>query len=242
MKNIDALRESLPDHARDLRMNLAAVLSESSLTAAQRWGVAVASAAASRRRDLLDAVVADARAAAGDAVVEDGLAASALMAMNNVFYRFKHFMGEGAYEKKPARLRMNRIAKTEGPKADFELYCLAVSAINGCEACVKAHEAAVLKAGMTEDHVWDAVRIASVVNAIAVSLEEMVAARTAALDAANRELAHRAREPGLASRAARRSRDATARAGGRRVCVGQFASRHRESGFEARTRRTGDNA
>ena len=56
-------------------------------------------------------------------------------------------------------------------KADFELACLAVSAINGCEACVRAHEAAVLAAGLTEEHVHDAVRIAATVQAAAVSLE-----------------------------------------------------------------------
>ena len=66
---------------------------------------------------------------------------------------------------------MNRIGKPKAPKADFELVCLAVSALNGCEACIQAHEKAVLEGGLTEDHVHDAVRIAAVVSAAAVALE-----------------------------------------------------------------------
>jgi len=171
MTHTDALRETLPDHARDLRMNLAAVLSESSLTAAQRWGVAVASAAAARRRDLLDAIVADARAEVGDAVVEDGLAASALMAMNNVFYRFRHMVGKDAYGQIPARLRMNRLAKPATTRVDLELFCLAASAVHGCESCVKSHERVVVEGGLTEQNVHDAIRIAAVVHGVAVTLD-----------------------------------------------------------------------
>jgi alkyl hydroperoxide reductase subunit D len=65
---------------------------------------------------------------------------------------------------------MNRLVRTAGARVDFELACLAVSAINGCESCVRAHEAAVLAGGLSEDHVHDAVRIAATVNAAAVSL------------------------------------------------------------------------
>jgi alkyl hydroperoxide reductase subunit D len=66
---------------------------------------------------------------------------------------------------------MNRLVQPAGSKVDFELYALAVSAINGCEACVQAHERAVLEGGLTEDHVHDAVRIAATVTAAAVALE-----------------------------------------------------------------------
>jgi alkyl hydroperoxide reductase subunit D len=99
------------------------------------------------------------------------MAAASLMAMNNIFYRFRHMIGKEEYSQKPARLRMQRIAKPATNKADFELFCLAVSAINGCEACVRSHEVVVVEGGLTEDHVLDAVRIASVVHAAAVSLE-----------------------------------------------------------------------
>jgi alkyl hydroperoxide reductase subunit D len=91
--------------------------------------------------------------------------------MNNVYYRFRHQVGKPGYSQKPARLRMQRIAQPLTNKLDFELFCLAVSAINGCEACVKAHEQAVVDGGLGEEHVHDAVRIAGVVHAAAVALE-----------------------------------------------------------------------
>jgi alkyl hydroperoxide reductase subunit D len=93
------------------------------------------------------------------------------MAMNNVYYRFRHMVGKAAYGQKPARLRMNRLAKPATTKADLELFSLAASAINGCEICVQAHEKAVLEAGLTEDNVHDAVRIAAVIHAAAVAFE-----------------------------------------------------------------------
>ena len=99
------------------------------------------------------------------------------MGMNNVFYRFRHMIGKEVYGTKPARLRMNRLVKTAGSRTDFELYCLAVSAINGCGTCVIAHEKTVLEGGLTEDQVHDAVRIAATVHGAAVALE---AADTAA--------------------------------------------------------------
>lgn len=172
MNATESLRARIPEFARDLKLNLQSVLqSGAPLTAEQRWGVAVASAAAARNRELFDALVADAQAEVGPAVIDDALAAAALMGMNNVYYRFRHLIGKESYEQKPARLRMQRIAKPATNKADFELFCIAVSAINACELCIRSHEAIVLQGGLTEDHVHEAVRIAAVVNGTAVALE-----------------------------------------------------------------------
>jgi alkyl hydroperoxide reductase subunit D len=172
MSAVDDLREAIPEAARDLKLNLQTVLSsEGALSPAQRWGVAVASAVASRNARLRAAVLADARALVEPAVVDDGVAAAALMGMNNVYYRFRHLIGRAAYADKPARLRMNRIAKPAGNKVDFELFCLAVSAINGCATCLQAHETVVLNGGLTDEHVHDAVRIASAIHGAAVALD-----------------------------------------------------------------------
>ena len=46
-----------------------------------------------------------------------------------------------------------------------------MSAINGCEMCVRAHEKAVVEGGLTPEHVNDAVRIAESLYAAAVALE-----------------------------------------------------------------------
>ena len=170
MKATLELLERLPDAARDARINVSSVLQQDSLPLGRRWGVAVASAAAARNPELLAAVLSDARREAGDAVVDDGIAAASLMAMNNVYYRFRHMVGKETYSQKPARLRMQRLAKPSTTKGDLELFSLAASAIGGCEACVVAHERAVLEAGLTEDDVHDAVRIAAVIHAAAASL------------------------------------------------------------------------
>lgn len=168
---LEEIRNALPDFARDLKLNLQSVMAESSLSPAQRWGVAVASAAAARNPRLRAAVLADARAGVDPAVIEDGLAAAALMAMNNVYYRFRHLVGNTNYAQKPARLRMNRMVKPAGSKVDFELYALAASAINGCGTCMDAHERVVVAGGLTEDQVHDAIRIAATIQGAAVSLE-----------------------------------------------------------------------
>jgi alkyl hydroperoxide reductase subunit D len=169
--SLENLRGAIPEPARDVKLNLQAVLQDGSLTPAQRWGVAVASAAASRNAALLAAMVDEARAAVDGVVVDDALAAAALMAMNNVYYRFRHMVGKPSYAEKPARLRMNRLVKPAGSKVDFELFALAVSAINGCETCVRAHEKVVVEGGLGEDQVHDAVRIAATVHAAAIATE-----------------------------------------------------------------------
>lgn len=171
MPALDAIREVLPESAKDIRLNLQAVLQDGALTSAQKWGVAIASAVASRNTRLRDAIVQDARSEIEPAVIEDAQAAAVIMGMNNIYYRFRHLSGKGSYSEKPARLRMNRLAKPATNKTDFELFSLAVSAINGCESCIRSHEEAVIKGGISEDQVHDAIRIAAVIHAAAVALE-----------------------------------------------------------------------
>jgi alkyl hydroperoxide reductase subunit D len=171
MSALEDIRGQIPEFAKDIKLNLQTVLQQGSLSPEQRWGVAVAAAAASRHRALRLAIVSDASAAVGEAVVEDGLAAAALMGMNNVYYRFRHMIGKPSYGDKPARLRMNRLVKPATNKLDFELFSLAVSAINGCETCVRAHEKVVVDGGLSEDHVHDAVRLAATIQAAAIALE-----------------------------------------------------------------------
>jgi lipoyl-dependent peroxiredoxin subunit D len=174
------LRAAIPDAAKDIRLNLQAVLRGGSLSEPQRWGVAAAAAVAARHPRLREAVLAAASTAAGAAVVEDARAAASLMAMNNVYYRFRHMVGKPIYREKPAGLRMNRLMQPATNRVDFELMSLAVSAINGCETCVRAHEKTVTDGGLTADQVNDAVRIAATIYAAAVALE---AGETAATEA-----------------------------------------------------------
>ena len=170
LEALEALRQSFPEYAKDIKLNLPAVLTDSSLSADQRGGVAVAAALACNSVALKDATLADARKQVGPKVLEDAAAAAVLMAMNNIYYRFRHMVDKPAYGQKPPRLRMNRIMQPTTTKVDFELYSLAVSAIHGCEMCVQAHEKALMGHGVTEDQVNDAIRIAATFHAAAQAL------------------------------------------------------------------------
>jgi len=171
MEAIDRLREAMPPSARDIQLNLASVLQGGALDDDQRWGVAVACAIATRSPALREAVLHDAATKVGEAVLDDARAAAVLMAMSNVYYRFRHLVGKESYGAKPARLRMNRIAQPKTGRATFELMCLAVSAMSGCEVCLRSHERAIIEGGLTEEHVHDAVRIAATIAAAAVATE-----------------------------------------------------------------------
>lgn len=173
MASLEVIRGELADAHKDTRLNLQAVLEGGSLTPEQRWGVAVACAFAARNERLKEAIVNEAKKALANAepVIEDARAAASLMGMNNVYYRFRHMIGKESYSTKRPGLRMNRLAQVLTNKVDFELVCLAVSAINGCEMCVQSHEKIVIEGGLSEDQVNDAIRIASVIHAAAVGLE-----------------------------------------------------------------------
>lgn len=171
MNQIEKLRDALPESAKDTRLNLQNVLTSSSLSPVQLWGTAVAASIATRNAEVAQAILTDAKEVIDSNIIEDAKAAASLMAMNNIYYRFRHMVGKDGYSTRPARLRMNWMAKPLGSKVDFELYCLAVSAINGCEMCVRSHEQVVIDGGLSEDQVHDAVRVAATIQAAAVSLE-----------------------------------------------------------------------
>lgn len=168
------LKNLIPDHGRDLRLNLGTVLSAEGspgLRAEQIAGLALASAVAARNPALLAEVEAQATTVLDAAHLNAARAAAAIMGMNNVYYRFTHLVDNEEYAKLPARLRMNVIGNPGIDKTDFELYSLAVSAINGCGSCMAAHEKVVRRAGVTAEGVQSAVRIAAVIHGIAVALE-----------------------------------------------------------------------
>lgn len=171
MQQIEQLREALPESAKDTRLNLQTVLTTTTLSPIQLWGTAVATSIATRNARVARAIINDAKDVIDARVIEDAKAAASLMAMNNVYYRFRHMVGKDVYTTKPARLRMNWIARPLGSKVDFELFCLAVSAINGCEMCIRSHEQVVIDGGLSEDQVHEAIRIAATIQATAVSLE-----------------------------------------------------------------------
>ncbi len=168
---LNQIQESFPDYARDIKLNLQSVLAQTDLTEQQTWTNAVACALASRNETLSEAIVAEASAKLSPEQLNSARAAFAIMQMNNIFYRFRHMTGKDEYNTIPARLRMQAIRNHGGDPVDFELACLAVSSINGCEACVCSHEAVVREKGLTAEAVMASVRIASTLHAAASILE-----------------------------------------------------------------------
>jgi len=168
--SVESLKSQLPDYAKDLKLNLGSLATEPSLSTQQRAGVFIASAIASRNPDVTRAIVAEFAPQLSPEALNAAKAAAAIMGMNNVYYRFTHLVG-GDYPTLPARLRMNVMLRPGVEKVDFELWSLAVSAVNGCGMCMESHEKVVRQAGLTQEQVQAAVRIAAVVHAVAVTLE-----------------------------------------------------------------------
>jgi alkyl hydroperoxide reductase subunit D len=175
MTTLDQLKDRLPDHARDLRINLGVISGESSLSPRQHWGTALTAALTARNAEVIRAIATAAAPHLDDAATRASHSAASVMAMNNVYYRFLHFMEGSDYGQLPARLRMQAIGNPGVDHADFELWCLAASAITGCEACVRSHDKVVRAKGLTAAQVQDAVRIAAVVHALAVTLDAAAA-------------------------------------------------------------------
>jgi len=169
----EELRESIKDYGRDIRLNLSSVLTEEGapgLTVPQIWGTALATAYYTKNQPLIDAVTADASSHLSSEALEAARSAATIMAMNNVYYRFLHLAEDKEFSKMPAKLRMNVIGKPGIEKRDFELMCLAVSALAGCGSCINSHIHEVKKAGLSNEAVQSSVRIGAVINAAAQAL------------------------------------------------------------------------
>jgi alkyl hydroperoxide reductase subunit D len=167
--NLDTLLETVPAYARDLKLNFSAVVRQNTdLTEQQLWGTVVACAVASRNREFLDALLAEAQGKLSAQALEAAKGAAAVLSMNNIFYRFQHLASNKKYETMRAGLRMNFIRQHGVEPIDFELWALAVSAVNGCGKCIDAHERVLLEKGFSEEKILTAIRVASTIFALAV--------------------------------------------------------------------------
>jgi len=168
---IQALRDRLPEYAKDLKLNLGNLANETVLSEVQKAGTFIATAIASRNPEVIEAAIAEFGPKLDAGTLNAVKAAAAIMGMNNIYYRFLHLADSEDYSKLPAKLRMNVIANPGASRQDFELWCLAVSAINACGRCIAAHEKVLRQAGTTPEQIQAAVRIASAVHGVAVTLE-----------------------------------------------------------------------
>ena len=169
--SVNDLARTLPDFAKDLRLNISSLLQEQGLTDQQKYGTLVACAHATGHGPLIAAAEAEASTKLSETAMTAAKAAAAIMAMNNIYYRFVHLASNKEYGTLPARLRMNVIGAPGIEKADFELFSLAVSAINGCGMCIDSHEKVLRDHGVQTLTIQTAVRLASVVNALAKTLQ-----------------------------------------------------------------------
>lgn len=166
-KELEWLERGESRYLRDLRVNFKNATKAEHLTEKEVALLGLCIATNNENDSLQQTFVSMAKEAeATDAEIAESIACASLLAANNVLYRFRHFVGKESYEKMPARLKMNIMMRPETGKAFFELMSLAVSAVNGCEACVRAHEASLLELEVSEEKIFESVRLASVVRSL----------------------------------------------------------------------------
>jgi alkyl hydroperoxide reductase subunit D len=165
--SLKTFADALPDYAMDIRLTLTSILSDQLLGDERKAGLILACAHGSGYKPLVEAAEAEVSGKLDDRYAIAARGAAALMAMNNVYYRFVHLVANPEYGTMPARLRMNFIGSHGIAKEDFELFSLAVSAMNGCGMCIDSHERVLLEHGVKPDAIQSAVRVASVMKALA---------------------------------------------------------------------------
>ena len=159
--------DTLPDYAKDLRLNVGSLLNDQTLGDVRKYGLILACAHGSGHRPLAAAAEAEIEGKLDEAYANAARAAAAVMAMNNVYYRFVHLASNPVYGTLPAKLRMNAIGSPGIDKADFELFSIAVSAMNGCGMCIDSHERVLSQHGVKPEIIQAAARIGAVMKAVA---------------------------------------------------------------------------
>ena len=165
--SLDLLEEGKSRYVADLKINFKNSFESDHLTKKEiaLLGVALAVNATNRvlKQFFRDKAVAE---GASEAEVAEAVACASLLSANNVLYRFRHFVNKEKYNETPARIKMNIMARPVGGKEFFELISLAVSAVNGCEMCVKSHESSLIELGSKEERIFEAVRLAAVITSV----------------------------------------------------------------------------
>jgi len=165
-ESLELLEKGESRYLRDLKLNLTSTLTSEHLSAKECALIGLSSAINNNNKALTRFFTSYAEEQSATAAeTAEAAGCASLLASNNVFYRFRHFTQKEKYTQIPARIRMQIMMRPVTGKEFFELMSLAISAINGCEMCVNAHEDSLIKMGTTEERIFDAVRIASLVTA-----------------------------------------------------------------------------
>jgi alkyl hydroperoxide reductase subunit D len=159
--------EVLPEYAKDLRLNLNSMLGDQTLGDQRKYGLLLACAHGTGYKPIVEAAEAECASHLTPEAANAARAAAAIMAMNNVYYRFVHLASNPEYGQMPAKLRMNVIGAPGIDKADFELFSLAVSAMNGCGMCIDSHEKVLKQHGVKAETIQAGARMGAVMKAVA---------------------------------------------------------------------------
>ncbi len=164
---LELMSKGESNYIKDLKVNLKNVLNSEHLSLKETSLLGL-SVAVNAKNDLLIHLFTHLAEEQGATLQELGeaTACASLLASNNVFYRFRHFVNKDKYNQLPGRIRMNIMMKPSTGKEFFELMSLAVSAVNGCEMCVKAHEHSLMELGTKEERIFDAIRLAAVITSL----------------------------------------------------------------------------
>jgi alkyl hydroperoxide reductase subunit D len=165
--SLKAFAEVLPDYAKDLRLNIGSLLNDQTLGDQRKYGLLLSCAHGTGYKPIVEAAEAECVGKLSAEAANAARAAAAVMAMNNVYYRFVHLVSDPEYGTLPAKLRMNVIGNPGIEKVDFELFSLAVSVMNGCGMCMDSHEKVLKQHGINSDVVQAGARIAAVIKAVA---------------------------------------------------------------------------
>ncbi|TPQ22264.1 alkyl hydroperoxide reductase [Streptomyces sporangiiformans] len=168
---LDELKSAIPDYAKDLRLNLGSVIGDSGLPPQRLWGTVLACAIASRSPRVLRELEEEANARLSPEAYTAAKSVASIMTLNNVFHRTRHLLSDPEYGTLRAGLRMNVIGNPGVDRTDFELWSLAVSAINACGQCLDSHERVLRRAGVERETIQEAFKIAAVLLAVGVTLD-----------------------------------------------------------------------
>jgi lipoyl-dependent peroxiredoxin subunit D len=164
---LDLLEEGKSRYIADLKLNFKSCFESDHLSKKEvaLLGIALAVNATSSvlKHFFKESALAE---GATEAEIAEAVGCASLLSANNVFYRFRHFVNKEKYNDIPARIKMNIMARPVGGKEFFELMSLAVSAVNGCEMCVKSHEHSLIELGSKEERIFEAVRLAAIITSV----------------------------------------------------------------------------
>ena len=164
---IEMVKESIPDHATDIKFNLDSVMNRSGLDPVDAHACAYAAAIAAGNGGLAFEIEHNSPLFTANAEREATKTAAALMGLNTIWYPFVEMCDDPDLTGLPAGLNMNAYANHGGvSKKKFEMYALAASIVGKCHFSVKSHYDNLKNEGMTVQELQAVGKIAAVIHAI----------------------------------------------------------------------------